>query len=127
METMQYHVTAIREGRWWALRCEELPGVFTQAVRLDQVEDLVREAIAFVADVPTESFEIEVTPALPDAYTDELRAANEQRAVAQEANSAAAAHSRAAAKVLAEAGLSLRDIASVMGISFQRVAQLLAS
>jgi len=127
MVAMRYHVTATREGRLWALRCEELPTVFSQAARLDQVEDVVREAIAFVADVPEDSVDIEVTPALPDAYADELRAADAQRAAAQEANSAAAAHSRAAARVLAEAGLSVRDIGAVMGVSHQRAAQLLAS
>lgn len=121
-----YHVTAVREGRWWALRCEELPGVFSQSARLDQVADVVREAIAYAADAPLDSFEIEVAPSLPESYAEELRAANDQREAARLATSAAAAHSRAAARILADSGLTVRDIGTVMGISHQRAAQLLA-
>ena len=33
------------EAGWWAVRVLELPGVLTQARRLDQVEKFAREAI----------------------------------------------------------------------------------
>ena len=60
--TSTYHVAAERQGRAWTLRCDELPTMFSQATRLDQVADTVREAIAFIADVPEDSFTIDVTP-----------------------------------------------------------------
>ena len=121
-----YHVTATRTGRWWALQCVEQPGALSQVSRLDQAADMIREAIAFVAEQDPASFDIEVQPTLPDAYTDEMAAAAERREVARTANAAAAEHARTAAGVLAEAGLTTRDIGAVMGVSHQRAAQLLA-
>jgi predicted RNase H-like HicB family nuclease len=122
-----YHVTARREGRWWALRCDELPGVFSQVARLDRAAEEVREAIAFVAEVPEDSFEIVVMPVLPEAYTVEAKLAEEARVMATRANSEAAAHARAAARALADAGLTVRDIGAVLGVSHQRAAQLLVA
>jgi len=127
VEVTTYHVTARREGRWWALRCDELPGVFSQVARLDRAAREVREAIAFVAEVPLDSFEIEVAPVLPEAYTVESRKAEDARRLAAAANKEAAAHSRAAARALAEAGLTVRDIGAVIGVSHQRAAQLLVA
>ena len=127
VEMTTYHVTATRRGRVWELRCSELPTMWSEAVRLDQVEDTVREAIAFVADVPEDSFGIEVQPILPDVYSLEEARARKAREVATRANSEAAQHSRAAARALADAGLTVRDIGTVMGISHQRSAQLLAA
>jgi predicted RNase H-like HicB family nuclease len=121
-----YHVTARREGRWWALRCEELPGVFSQVARLDKAADEVREAIAFVADIQDDSFDIVVTPVLPEAYRIETSQAEAARSLATQANQEAAAHARAAARALADAGLTVRDIGTVIGVSHQRAAQLLA-
>jgi predicted RNase H-like HicB family nuclease len=56
--TTTYHVTARREGRRWALRCDELPGVFSQASNLGEAPTEVKKAIAFVAQVPEDSFSV---------------------------------------------------------------------
>lgn len=56
---MRYTVTAQRSGRWWALQCVEVPEALSQVARLDQA-DQIREAIAWVADVPIDSVEIDV-------------------------------------------------------------------
>lgn len=50
-EPRAYRVRAVRSGGWWAITVPELPGVFSQARRLDQVEPMAREAIAFLLDV----------------------------------------------------------------------------
>jgi hypothetical protein len=121
-----YHVEATRQGRWWALQCLELPSAFSQVTRLDKAAETIREAIAFVAQVAADSFEIEIIPKVPDSYTSEVRAAEQARALASSANRQAADHSRAAARALAKAGFTLRDIGVVMGISHQRAAQLVA-
>ncbi len=52
-ETRAYRVRAVRSGSWWAITVPELPGVFSQARRLDQVEAMAREAIAMMLDVDT--------------------------------------------------------------------------
>ena len=98
-----YHVTATRSGRWWALQCVEHPGALSQVSRLDQAADMIREAIAFVAEQDPASFDIEVQPALPEAYAREAAAAAERREVARAANAAAAERARKAARVLADA------------------------
>ena len=124
-EVTTYDVTATRRGRVWELRCPQLPTVWSETTRLDQAEDTVREAIAFVADIPEDSFTIQVHPVLPQSYSLEQTAAQTARETAARANTEAAQHSRAAARALAEAGLTVRDIGAVMGISHQRSAQLL--
>ena len=57
MKVTTYTVTAERSGRWWALQCVEVPGAISQVTRLDQA-DVIKEAIAWVADVHEDSIEI---------------------------------------------------------------------
>ena len=84
----------------------------------------MREAIAFVADVPQDSFDIEVIPVLPDEFDTEFAEAERLRAESAWANTTAAEHARRAARVLAAQGLPLRDIGQIMGVSHQRAHQL---
>ena len=121
-----YRVDATRRGRVWELRCPELPTMWSEATRLDQVEAVVREAIAFVADVPPDSFSIDVHPVLPDTFVVEAARSREARERATIANAEAARAARAAAHALADAGLTVRDIGTIMGVSHQRSAQLVA-
>lgn len=118
-------VTAERGRRWWVLECAEA-GAVSQVKRLSQADAEMREALAHQLGLPEHAFEIDVVPTLPDAYVTQAAAAAEARRVAQEANARAARHARAAARALADAGLTVRDIGSVMGVSHQRAAQLLA-
>lgn len=117
-----YKVNARRSGDWWALEVPDLPGVFSQTKRLDKAPDAAREAIAVMLDIAPSDVQVSVQPVLP----------TEVRAVVQDALKARAAAERApavnqqAARVLTkDLGLSLRDAGAIMGLSFQRVAQLL--
>lgn len=50
-----------RSEGWWAISVEEIPGLFTQTRRLDQVADMVRDAASLLGvDVGT----VEVLPVL---------------------------------------------------------------
>ncbi len=122
-----YHVTATRHGKSWLLECDELPTIISHANRLDQAADTIREAIAFVADVPEDSFTIELNPVLPEVYSLAEARARIARETALAANSEAARESRIAARALADEGWTVRDIGTVMGVSHQRAAQLLAA
>ncbi|MFZ5851989.1 MAG: type II toxin-antitoxin system HicB family antitoxin [Actinomycetota bacterium] len=51
-----------RVGSWWAVDVPEIRGVHTQALRLDQVEAMTREAIALLREVPADSFTVTVVP-----------------------------------------------------------------
>lgn len=118
-----YTVTAERGQRNWVLQCVEVPGAISEAARLDQA-DVIKEAIAWVADVPEDSIEIVLQPVLPEAARVHMTQAEELRRASAEANRRAAEEARAAALGLADAGLSVRDIGSVMGVSHQRAQQL---
>jgi predicted RNase H-like HicB family nuclease len=41
---MKVTAKATRSGKWWAVEVPEIPGLFTQAKRLDQVVDMVADA-----------------------------------------------------------------------------------
>jgi len=53
-----YQVEITRSGKWWAIEVPELPGTYSQAKRIDQVETMAREATAITADVDESSFDI---------------------------------------------------------------------
>ncbi len=55
-----YSVNIERAGSWWAISVPELPGVFSQARKRDNVEKMARDVIALYLDVPQDSFDITV-------------------------------------------------------------------
>lgn len=119
-----YTARAHRSGRWWGIDVPELRGVFTQAKRLDQVEEMARDAIGLFLDVPLDSFEVNVQPVLsPDVRLVVDDAITARRDLLEQ-QAAAAAKSRQAVQKLVALGLPLRDIGAVLEISYQRAGQL---
>jgi hypothetical protein len=121
-----FTVTAERGTRWWVLQCVEYPGAISEVARLDQAEASIREAIAFVAGVPEDSFEVHVQPVLPDSIREHIATAERLREESREANRGAAEEVRAAARALQAQGLSLRDVGTVLEVSYQRAHQLVS-
>ena len=123
------NVTAVteRSGGWWAARVPQLPGVFTQARRLDQVSAMVADAVSAFLNIPSEDIEVEVRPKLAVELTQQLEEAREERRHADQLASAAADKLRQVARTLADEGLPERDIGSILGVSHQRAHQLLAA
>ena len=121
-----YTVTAERGSRYWVLQCVELPGALSEVTRLDQAEATIREAIAFVAEVPQDSFDLVVCPVLPTPIEDRISEARRLRLVAGEAAQAAAVEWGQVARELAEI-MALRDVGRILGISPQRAQQLVNS
>lgn len=120
-----YTAVCERSGGWWAVSVPELRGVHTQARRLDQAETMVREVIALMLGVPEDSFAVVMEPRLSDGTDDavgELRRRKSQADAAQKAAREAAVQ---AATALVGEGLTIRDAGRVLGVSYQRVAQLL--
>ena len=116
----EYTAECVRSGNWWAITVPQIPGVFSQARRLDQVEAMAREAIALMLDVPPTSFDIEVKPALPS----EVVVARRARTALQQAEKSAEQATKSAVKALLEQGYTVRDAGKLLGISPQRVSQL---
>jgi hypothetical protein len=118
-----YHAHVERGDRYWLVRVREVDR-WTQARRLREVEEMARDLVAVMLDVDADSFQLDVTYDLPDSVRRRLAEADRLRQESDAAKSAAAAESRAAARELVESGLSLRDTAQLLGLSYQRVHQL---
>ena len=108
---------------WWVLEAMP-PGCVSQVRRLDQVEDDMREPIAFLADIPEDEVRIEVKTILPAELEAEVKATVDAYHAKEEAAAQARECSRSAVKALAAQGLTRRDIGTLLGITHQRVSQL---
>jgi predicted RNase H-like HicB family nuclease len=120
----RFTVRARRIGGWWALDVEGEPGVHSQVRRIDQAEEMARDAIAGVLDIAPDSFEIVVAPEVPAAVRTMVDQAMKARSHAAQAQVAAAQLTRDAAQRLVAGGLTVRDAGVLLGVSHQRVAQL---
>jgi hypothetical protein len=120
----RYTVIARRIGSWWALDVEGLPGVHTQVRRIDQADEMTRDAIAGVLDISPDSFEIIVAPEVPATVRTMVDEATKARSQAAQAQDAAAQLTRDAARRLVDEGLTVRDAGVLLGVSHQRIAQL---
>src|SRR3990170_7149769 len=104
-----YTAVCERAERWWAIRIEELPGVFTQVRRLDQAEAMARDAIAQMRGVPGETFEVDIQPVVPSDLRRLVAVARSARSRSEQASEAAATATRTAEAELVRRGLTLRE------------------
>lgn len=110
-----------RSDGWWAISVDEIPGLFTQARRLDQVADMVRDAASLLGvDVGT----VEVAPILDSDSQRMLEELEVARKEAEEKQRISSGLTREVIRRFRDEGLTLRDIASLVGLSQQRVAVL---
>lgn len=117
------NVTAVaeRSGNWWAVEVPEIPGLFTQARRLDQIDGMVRDAARMLG---REVGMVTVDPKLPEEderMIDELLAARRE---ATEARAKASRLTAGAVDALRGQGMTVRDVADIIGITPQRVSAL---
>lgn len=123
----KYTATAERDGGWWAITVRELDGVFSQARRLDRVEYMARDAISLLLEVSPDSFDVEVVeshdPPTQEVIDDILSIREAVAAMKLETGT----KTRDAVLALHKSGYPQRDIGRMVGISHQRVAQLLGS
>ena len=124
---MIYTVVARRsDDGWWALSCPQVRGAHSQVRRLDRAVEMARDAIAGVLDVPPSKVEIELDVRLPRELKSVVDSIERSAALARDATLRAAEAQRAAARALIDEGLTLRDAGIVLGLSHQRVGQLVA-
>lgn len=110
-----------RSDGWWAISVDEIPGLFTQARRLDQVADMVRDAASLLGvGVGT----VEVQPVLDSDSQRMLEELEAARKEAEEKQRISSGLTREVIRRFRDEGLTLRDIASLVGLSQQRVAVL---
>ncbi|CAN5346527.1 hypothetical protein BH09ACT4_BH09ACT4_06890 [soil metagenome] len=120
-----YDATVTRDGKWWMVAIPAIDGL-TQARRLAEAEQMAREYLALHLNLPLDEVQIALT--VDDV--NEINVATALAEIAEERQTAAAleAHARVnaerLAKRLAAEKIPVRDIGTMMGISFQRAHQL---
>jgi len=123
---MRVTAMATRTGQWWAIEVSDVAGgLHTQARRLDQVASAVIDAVALVADLSPDAIEVDVIPILSEAEADLIESARTASQEAALAAERASRLSRQAVEQLRSEGLTVRDVGGLLGVSPQRVSQLL--
>jgi predicted RNase H-like HicB family nuclease len=107
----------------WNVRIDGLAGCQTYGRSLRQAQTRIREALAVWLDRDAES--LSIRDQLPQDLTDLARQASQARAEAERADARAQTQVTRAVRALTARGLSRRDAAELLGISHQRVQQLL--
>jgi DNA-directed RNA polymerase specialized sigma subunit len=122
MSTRTYTVRAVRWDGGWELHIEGV-GV-TQTRTLATAQTQAHDYLDSLLDIESTDIDIVVVPDLGGLETTahQVRAELDQAAAAQ---IRAAEHSRELVRTLREEGLSVTDIAAVLGITRGRVSQLL--
>ena len=120
-----YKATVTREGKWWMVAIPELDGL-TQARRLGEAELMAREWIAVTLDLELSEVAVDVTvDKVADIKVGEtLIEIKTTRARAAELELIARAETRELARDLAAKGVPVRDIGTILEVSFQRAHQL---
>lgn len=125
MEVTTYTSRAHREGGWWIIQCDEVPGAISQVKRLNEAADAQREAIAFVLDVSTAVVDVHLVPTIAAEIDTEIAELRSLRAEAAEREARAWQLSRSLARQLKDEGYTVREVAVMLGVSPQRVDQIL--
>ena len=107
----------------WLVDVEGMPDVHTFGRTLEEAAVNAREAIAVTVDTVESELELDEHFAVAEVDVEELA---DLRDRAQELHEIYLSRQRAAALRLAEAGVSRRDSARMLGVSHQRVQQLVA-
>jgi hypothetical protein len=128
-----YEVRAWQEDGWWLARVVDASdganpaplNALTQARTLTKIEQMARDLVATILDVDEDTFAVQTEYVLPDEVDALVCEANGARAWLDAAQALWQERSAAAARALADQGFSLRETAKLLGLSYQRVDQLL--
>ncbi len=121
-----YVVTTERAGNWWAFSIPEIPGAHGQAKRLDLVKNEARDVVELMLNASPQSFDLELAIKLDARMEHILDEARTARAQFESSQRVAQEKLRTAAEQFKDvAGLSVRDIGSLLNVSFQRISQIL--
>ncbi len=118
----QYQAIVTRSDPGWSIYVPDVDR-HTYAAHLREIEPMARDLIQVMTDLPIE--DISVAVQLPSDLADAIAAMRITRDGLTAAESAARTAQQAAATALRNAGAPLRDIALALGVSHQRVHQVL--
>jgi hypothetical protein len=128
-----YQLRVWREDDWWLARVVEASdgadpaplNALTQARSLARIESMGRDLIATVLDADEETFDIEIEYVLHGDAAELVSQAKGARAWLDAAQDLWQERSAVTVRALAGMGYSLRETATLLGLSHQRVDQLL--
>jgi hypothetical protein len=121
-----YKVEVERDGRWWIITVPELDQV-TQARRVNEIEDMARSLIAVSTDAPLADVQVQVVSIVIPGVGDILSTAlhiEDLRQRAEDLETQAAEAAKQYARDLTREGVPVRDAATLLKVSPQRVSQL---
>jgi hypothetical protein len=122
----RHTVRAERDGKYWVIWIDGV--IRTQAKREREIELMARDWLSLMNDDrDPESFELFVEVAMPEAAQAHLDRAVALREESERARIEAAKETAAAALVLHESGLTVREIGPLLNVSHQRAQQLVAA
>ena len=126
MKTYTARLAREKDDRW-SVELEEEPRVHTWGKTVEQALARMREAAALWFETAEDEIDLIPHPVLPKAADRTVEQARQAREQARNADRLAVAQTRKAAVALTGRGISMRDAAAILGISHQRVHQLLAA
>lgn len=113
------------DPRVWLAEWVEDDRVHTFARSLAELEDLARDALALWLHAPVDDVDVELDVALPTPVARELTQFRRQREDLEARQASVLDRQRSlAVRLVDDQGMTYRDAARVLGISHQRVAQL---
>jgi predicted RNase H-like HicB family nuclease len=124
MKTYTARLERDKDGRW-NVELEEEPRVHTWGKTVDQALARMREAAALWFQTNENQIELVPHPMLPKTAGRTVEQARQAREHARDADRHALEQTRKAVAALTNRGISMRDAAAILGISHQRVHQLL--
>jgi DNA-directed RNA polymerase specialized sigma24 family protein len=110
---------------WWVVTVDGIPNAVTQARRLGRVPADVVEVVKLATGEDVSPDEVEVVPVIAGEAGELAGEAVSLRREAVELDQRLHARTSAAARRLREEGFTVRDIGSVLGLSYQRAHQLI--
>lgn len=120
---MEVKALCEREADGWSVEIPEFSNLHLNAKRLDKVEALVKEAAKNYGVTDNCDVVIKVIASMPGLICD-MEAAQEKMKQAAKLQEEASQEIRNVVKLMREQGLTMRDIAVLLGVTPQRVAQL---
>lgn len=112
-----YHANCTFEDSWWIVRGVEQPGAITQARSLAEAQERIEEAYLLMVD--ESDFDVILEP----QGFDDVRQFREDRS-RQEKLAEHNRHELQKLVVTLRKTLTVRDVAKLLGISYQRVSQI---
>jgi hypothetical protein len=128
-----YQVKVWPDDHWWLARVVDASSdadttplnALTQARSLAKIDPMARDLIATILDADEDAFDVDLVFELPTDVNELVGQARGAREWADAAQELWQERSAVAARALAQKGYSLRETATLLGLSHQRVDQIL--